>query len=83
MNENEEEMDPQEVMALLGNPAMLKMLGYQITPKGAASLFFMREVGLSQSDADFLAQKLLDAIFLAGYIYVHESEIDFKDPTNG
>lgn len=82
MNENEP-MDPANLIALLSNPEVLRAYGYQITPKGCMSLIFMRDLEMTDEEAEALAQKVEDLIFLSGYIYVHESKLQLGDPSDG
>lgn len=92
MNENElpepippsedfdEEEDREALETMLNNPEALLAYGYRLAPKGAMCGVFMRELGYLPSEAEALAQKVEDAIFLAKYIYVHQDEIELVNP---
>lgn len=53
---------------------------YRITPKGCMALFLMQEFNFSDwNEVEALVQKLDDLIFKAGYIYMHESEVQLLE----
>lgn len=65
--------------ALLSNPAALLAMGVRILPKGCMALVLSQELGHPLEEVEPLAQKLDDAIFKAGYIYVQEDQIRLAD----
>lgn len=79
MNEDDKISD-EAVLGYLSNPELLRAYGYQLTPKGAMVLVLMARLGLSSEEAEEIAIAMDNTIFLSGYVYLHETQIDLKDP---
>lgn len=76
---DDEEMSDETLLAYLTNPDFLRAYGYTATPKGSMVGVFMQELGMNSTEADELAVKVENAIFMTGYIYVHEKDIEVKE----
>lgn len=74
--------NPALLQSLMSDPDLLLSYGYRLTPKGILALTLMQELGFAPSKAERLAQKLEDAVFLSGHIWLHESEIQLAGDTN-
>ena len=77
-----EDLNRDELIQLLNNPELLRFYGYQLTPKGAMALVLLTEFpDLDEDRAEKIAAKIEDLIFLSEYIYVHQNQIEVKDPS--
>lgn len=74
MSEEEHEPTNDELLAILNDAELLKEEGFQILPKGHIAMVLM-EMGVPHDDADAIAQKMTDRIFLGGWIYLQESQL--------
>ena len=78
MSENEqpdEEVSAEEMVAMLNDPEFLSEHGYRMTPKGFMALTLM-EMGMPHDVAGQVADKMADRIFLAGFTYLHEDQLN-------
>lgn len=78
MSENEqpdEEVTPEELVEMLNDEEFLSSYGYRMTPKGYMALTLM-EMGMGHDEAGAVADKMADRIFLAGFTYLHENQLN-------
>jgi hypothetical protein len=75
VNEEEPEPTAEEVLEILKDPEYLAAMGHQITPKGCMAMLLISQLDYDLEQASVFAQKLEDAIFMAGWIYIHEREL--------
>jgi hypothetical protein len=75
----DEEIGHDELVRMLNNSDFLSENGYRLTPKGYMALILM-EMGVPHDEAEVVAQKMSDKIFLAGYTYLHDDQLklDFE-----
>ena len=74
-----EEPTDEELLAVLNDAELLAAEGYRITPKGHMAMVLM-DMGVSSEDADKIAQEMENRIFLNGWIYVQEDQLELVDP---
>lgn len=78
MSENEqpdEEVSAEQLVAMMSDPEFLSEHGYRMTPKGFMALTLM-EHGASHEVAAQLSDLMADRIFLAGFTYLHEDQLN-------
>lgn len=76
---DEEEYDPEALIELLKDGDRLQSFGFDLTPKGAIALTLISDQGLSYEEAEALSTKIDNAIFLAGWIYLKEDQIQIVE----
>lgn len=68
----------EELLAVLNDAELLKAEGFRITPKGHMAMILM-EMGVPSEDAGRVAQAMEDRIFLDGWIYLREENLQVAD----
>lgn len=73
-DEQDEKPTTEDLVNLLHNEELLAEEGYRLTPKGHMSLVLM-EFGASDIIAEHLAEVMSNRIFLAGWTYLDQDQI--------
>jgi hypothetical protein len=68
---------------MLANPEYLRSLGFRATPKGIITLLLSEAMGKTLEEVEALGQKIDDAIFLNGWIYVQADELTLGEAADG
>jgi hypothetical protein len=77
--EENEEPTREEVLDVILDAEYLASLGHEITPKGCIATSLMLELKMGLDEANELATKIDNRIFLADWIYVRSGQLDMRD----